>query len=135
MLQSIYTKTLTNIQKSLAKGSGWIIDSVIDHTISISKYNPLAGSSYIKLPKELDHVRKGLTIYRLHAFITEEILKRHIKDCFEINGKETIKMPKKGKYVEFKAFERKIKSPFMIYADFESVLVPEDNVKQNPNGP
>ena len=44
---------------SLEKASGWI-DSVIDHTISISKYNPLAGSSYIKLPKELDHPRKGL---------------------------------------------------------------------------
>ena len=23
-------------------------------------YNPLAGSSYIKLPKELEHPRKGL---------------------------------------------------------------------------
>ena len=32
---------------------------MIDDTISISKYNPLAGSSYIKLPKELDHTRKG----------------------------------------------------------------------------
>ena len=31
-----------------------IIDSVLDHTISISKYIPLAGSSYIKLPKQLD---------------------------------------------------------------------------------
>ena len=49
------------MQKSLVKGSGWIIDSVIDHTISISKYNPLAGSSYIILPKELDYPRKGLT--------------------------------------------------------------------------
>ena len=38
----------------------WIIDSVTYHTISISKYNPLAGSSYIKLSKELDHPRKGL---------------------------------------------------------------------------
>ena len=36
------------------------IGSVIDHTISISKCNPLAGSSYIKLPKELDQPRKGL---------------------------------------------------------------------------
>ena len=35
-----------NIQKCLGKVSGWIIGSVIDHTISISKYNPLAGSSY-----------------------------------------------------------------------------------------
>ena len=30
-------------------------------------------------------------------------------------------------------FERKMKSPFMIYGHFESILVPEDNVKQNPN--
>ena len=37
------------MQKSLGKGSEWIIDSVIDHNIIISKYNPLSGSSYIKL--------------------------------------------------------------------------------------
>ena len=49
------------MQKSSGKGSGWIVDSVIDHTISISKYDPLAGSIYINLPKELDHPRKGLT--------------------------------------------------------------------------
>ena len=42
-------------------------------------------------------------------------------------------MPKKGEYVKFKTFERKIKSPFMIYADFESILAAEDNGKQNPN--
>ena len=36
----------------LEKGSGWIIDSVIDHSISISKYNPLAGSSY-KITKRI----------------------------------------------------------------------------------
>ena len=27
---------------------------------------------------------------------------------------------------------RKIKPPFMIYANFESILVPENNGKQNP---
>ena len=37
-----------------------MIDSFIYRTISISKCNPLAGTSYIKLPKELDHPRKGL---------------------------------------------------------------------------
>ena len=37
----------TNIPKILAKGLAWIPDSKIDHAISISKYNPLAGSSYI----------------------------------------------------------------------------------------
>ena len=47
-------------KKFIGKSSGWIIDSVIDHTISVSNYNSLAGSSYIELPKELDHPRKGL---------------------------------------------------------------------------
>ena len=60
VFQSIYTTIMTNIQKSLGKGSDRIMNSVIDHTISISKHNPLFGSSYIKLPKELDHPRKGL---------------------------------------------------------------------------
>ena len=35
VFQSVYTTIITNIKKSLWKGSGWIIDSVIDHTISI----------------------------------------------------------------------------------------------------
>ena len=41
-------------------------------------------------------------------------------------------MPKKGEYVKFNNCERKIKSPFMIYADFESILVSESNKNQNP---
>ena len=57
-----------------------------------------------------------------------------MKDCFKINGKQTIKMPKKGEYVKFSSFERKIKFLFMIYADFKSILLFEDNGKQNPNG-
>ena len=48
------------MQKYLEKGSGWITDSVIDHNISISKYDLLNGSHYVKLPIELDHPRKGL---------------------------------------------------------------------------
>ena len=60
MFQSIYTIIIKSIQKSSGKGSDWIINSGIDHTISISKHNQLAGSSYIKLPKELHHPRKRL---------------------------------------------------------------------------
>ena len=59
VFKSLYTAT-TNIQKSLGKDSGWLIDLVTDHTISISKYNPLAGSSYMKFSIELDHPRNGL---------------------------------------------------------------------------
>ena len=42
-------------------------------------------------------------------------------------------MSKNGKYIKFKNLEGKIKSPFKIYAEFESILVPEHNGKQNPN--
>ena len=62
VFQLIYTTIIASIQKQkpLGKYSGWITDSVIDHTISISKYDPLPESSYIKLPKELYYPRKGL---------------------------------------------------------------------------
>ena len=39
---------------------------------------------------------------------------------------------RKVECVRFKSFERKIKSPFMIYEDLERILVPEDKGKQNP---
>ena len=39
----------------------WTIVSVIERNINISKWKPLNGSSYINLPKELNHSRKGLT--------------------------------------------------------------------------
>ena len=42
-------------------------------------------------------------------------------------------MPKEGECVRFKNYERKIKSTFMIYVGFETILLPEDNGKQNPN--
>ena len=41
-------------------------------------------------------------------------------------------MPKKGEYVKFQNYERKIKFPLIIYGDFESILVSENNGKQNP---
>ena len=60
LFESICTTTISNIQKHLEKDWCWIIDSVIKHNISISKYNPLAGSNYIKLPKEFDHQIKRI---------------------------------------------------------------------------
>ena len=77
--------------------------------------------------------RKYFCPYCLLAVRAAGKLKCHIKDYFKINGKETINMPKKGEYNKFENFGRKIKSTFMIYADFESIPVPEDNGRQSPN--
>ena len=59
VFKSIYSTIISNIQKSLGKDSGWINDSVIGHTISISKYNPLAGSSY-KITKRIRPFKKTI---------------------------------------------------------------------------
>ena len=64
---------------------------------------------------------------RKHPFSTDKLLKYYIKDSFKINGNQTSIMHKKG--------ERKIKPPFMIFADFESILVPKNNGKQTVNDP
>ena len=40
-------------------------------------------------------------------------------------------MHKKGEFLKFKNYERKTKSPFIIYANFESILMPEKIEKQN----
>ena len=55
LFKSIYSIIISNVSKSWGRGSGWLIHSVIDPNINISKYSPFGGSSYIKLPKELDH--------------------------------------------------------------------------------
>ena len=73
--------------------------------------------------------KKHFCRYCLQAFSTEEILKRHIKDCFKTNSKQKIIMLEKSEYVRFKYYEQKIKSPFIIHADFDVILVPEDNGK------
>ena len=58
VFESIYSMIISNIQKSSGKCLVWVFDSIVNRAINISKYNPLAGSSYIKLPKELNHPKK-----------------------------------------------------------------------------
>ena len=51
------------------------------------------------------------------SFQESKKLKCCITDCFKTNGKQRYKMQKNVEYARFKNHERKIKSPFMIYAD------------------
>ena len=55
----------------------------------------------------LHRKRKYFCCYYLYASIIEEILRRHIKDCFKINGKQTIKMPKKGELLNSNILKEK----------------------------
>ena len=60
MLNKSFQKILYRVDAWINKGSGWIIESIESQYINISTYRPLIGSSYIDLPTELKHPRKGL---------------------------------------------------------------------------
>ena len=76
--------------------------------------------------------RKHFCRYCLYAFSTEKTLKRHIKDCFKNNEKRRMMMSRKDEYLKFKYYQRKIRSPFVIYPYFETIRVPKCNEYQNP---
>ena len=106
----------TNISRKRFKLNYWVSHN---HNINISKCNPLAGSKNYQITKRISPFKERfddiqdidnnecfkwcLVIYLhsedfcchcLQAFSIEEILKRHIKDYFNINGKQRIKMSK-----------------------------------------
>ena len=60
LLQLSKDQILNMIAKWISEGSGWTIQSVDNHYLNIVQYQPMKGSSYIKLPQELRHHRKGL---------------------------------------------------------------------------
>ena len=59
-LQASQQQILNKIAQWISEGSGWTIQSIENHYINIVIYNPLKGSSYIKLPQELRNSAKGL---------------------------------------------------------------------------
>ena len=59
-LQSSKHEILNITSQWISKGSGWTIESVDNHYLNIVQYEPMKGSSYIKLPEELNNPKKGL---------------------------------------------------------------------------
>ena len=59
-LMSSEEQILNKIAQWISEGSGWIIKSIDNHHLNIVHYKPTKGSSYLKLPIELQHNKKGL---------------------------------------------------------------------------
>ena len=51
---------LNRIARWISKGSGWVIERILNLYLNIVSYVPLKGRSYFPLPEELRHHRKGL---------------------------------------------------------------------------
>ena len=50
---------VTHMEMWVGEGSGWTLKSIDGHYVSVAKYDPLRGSSYVELPKKLQHSMKG----------------------------------------------------------------------------
>jgi hypothetical protein len=48
-----YDKLDKEMSEYQGKGSGWTVHKVLSLEVRINQYNPLRGSSYIKLPNKL----------------------------------------------------------------------------------
>ena len=59
-LHKSFQEVLYRIDAWINRGPGWIIELIGSQYIDISIYRPLVGNSYIDLPIELKHPRKGL---------------------------------------------------------------------------
>ena len=72
-------------------------------------------------------------VYCLHGFIREDLLLDHEPLCAK-HGPQKIKLPdEEHNILQYKDVQKQLKVPFVIYADFESILVPchQDNLDPN----
>ena len=86
------------------------------HYVLISDFNRLMYN------KTKHKCKKYFCMYCLQSFSQENILENHIETCIQVNGIQAIKMPDEdNKILKFNSYYKQLPSPFVIYADFESI--------------
>ena len=78
-----------------------------------------------------DH-KRHFCLNCFNSFKDEDKLKEHKNYCYE-NESVQIIMPQQGTFLRFKNFLHSEKAPFVVYADFESLIKPMDNCSPDPN--
>ena len=68
----------------------------------------------------------------INGFKSIDSLNKHKEYCYN-NECVKINMPPPGTYLKFKNFRYLERAPFVIYADFESLIKPMDNCDPDPN--
>ena len=78
--------------------------------------------------------RKHFCMHCLQCFSSERVLSNHKDICIQVNGTQAIKMPNKDNNIlKFNNFHKQQPVPFVIYADFESVLEKIHRCQQDGN--
>ena len=64
LIDRSFEEILYRIDNWINEESGWVVDLINSEYLNISMYAPLMGSSFIELPDELNHPKKGLVNIR-----------------------------------------------------------------------
>ena len=59
-LNQSFQEIIYRLENWVSNGNGWTVEEIISQFLNVSSYLPLSGSTYTKLPAELQHPMKGL---------------------------------------------------------------------------
>ena len=113
--QSILLYIQTKVQRATHQISFLKLEDEDDyHYLFIKNYDKLTGSQTNKHKAKLYHC-----FHCRHGFQSQELLDKHNeKGCMAVKG-QRVEMPNEDDIVVFKNHYKKMKAPFVIYADFE----------------
>ena len=106
-----------------------VYEDGINHYTAIKSLNRLLKSSNTK-----HKCKQHFCMNCLQGFTQESSRDQHQIYC-EDNESVRVEMPKQGSTVEFKDGQNQFKVPFIMYADFESILESMDHGSSDPNQP
>ena len=118
---------LNKIAQWISEGSGWVIQSGNSHHLNVVRYQPLKGSSYNKLPKELQNPKKGLInlqnqddeCFRWCHMLTKNVSQlNYDKINFPVKLNQVNKIEKQ-KSISINIFGYENKQPFPVYISKE----------------
>ena len=94
----------------------------------IKNFNKLMAKRTEKSHDSMHYCKRYLQGYR-----TEKLLNKHKEYCMQ-HGAKKIELPKPGSKVKFQNYNRSLRVPFAVYADFESLVKQIDTVQPDPRG-
>ena len=59
-LDQCFNEIIYRVDNWISHGSGWVVEEILSQHLNLCSYLTLSGSTYIKLPAELNHPMKGL---------------------------------------------------------------------------
>ena len=117
----VNSPTVINLMLLSDEASGGDDDKTHQHYALINNMSRLVGMQTNK-----HKTKSHICLNCFNTFSLEKSFKEHTEICLT-NDSVKIEMPKKGTCIEFDKVTKKLKVPFVVYADFESYTEPVNN--------